>query len=245
MVLKVSKAVAAQPQFENPDEGDSDDVAVAEASVGAEPAAVVAKPAASGAVAVAGKKYPMQAYDVISLLEDRLPAVDFGEGPRLVASNGQVMDGEKKLLGSSIGMTVISWNKRFVISPGTTGADSKELARYSFDGKRTSKGEDVDTYLTELQASGYPKAACKMYVDLFGLLTSAQQDSKLIGKAVTLSLSPDSVKSLAEFRRNMVLNGLVKGGEPLNIDSGIELIITTEVRSGGGNTWTRLVYQLA
>lgn len=250
MVLK-ARNTAAAPAFE---EGE-DDVAVAQqeapavqapADTAPASAAVPAvKPAAAGAVAVKPKPVNMADFDVLGLLKDRLPPVDFGEGVRLVGSNGQLMDGDKKLLGESITLTMLSWNERWVVSPGENGAEAKEHARYSMDGVTTTKGEDVNEYLRELKELGYNKASVKVYVDLFGILEESGKPSDHQGSSIVVSLSPDSVKALSGFRRDLVVKGMMGRIEPIDVSTGVRLKVSTEVKSGNGNTWTRLICDLA
>ncbi len=255
MVLKARTAapqVESAPAFET-----EDDVAVVEApaqadtksEVVAAPAAsnaqVAVRPATAGAVAVKPAPVNMADFDVIGLLENRLPPVDYGEGVRLVGSNGQLMDTDKKLLGEFVTMTALSWNKRWVISPGDNGAEAKEHARYSMDGEVTTKGEDVREYLQELKNLGYSKASVKEYVDLFGILEEAGKPTDHLDGSVVVSMSPDSVKALAGFRRDLVVKGMMGRIPPIDISSGLRIKVRTEVKSGNGNTWTRLVCELA
>jgi hypothetical protein len=235
MVLK--NAIPAA-EFESVD----DDVMI-ETPAAVEPALpVAARPKTAIAKA---DKVNVADFDVMAALENRLPPVEFGEGTRLVGSNGQVMDSDKKLLGDNVTLLCMSWNKRFVISPGVDGEKAKQLARYSMDGKVTSQGEDVAEYLKDLKDQGYEKAALKEYVDLFGLLLAAGKATDHVGKAITISLSPDSVKAFSGFRLDLVVQG-VTGRLPEGLDpnAGIKLNVSTEIKSAGPNTWTRLVTKL-
>lgn len=245
MVLKATAAKPA-PQFENPDE--DGEVAVADAPAAAQaakPAANVPAPrtATSGAVAV--PRVNMADCDVIGALKDILPPVEYGEGVRLVGSNGQLMDDDKKLLGDNITLCLLSWNDRFVVSPGENGAEAKEHARYSLDGETTTKGENVREYLAKLQNEmGYAKASVKNYVDLFGILEASGKASDHVGSTVTVSLSPDSVKAFTGLRRDVVVKGML-GQVAVDASMGLRLVISTEIKSANGNTWTRLQPKLA
>lgn len=248
MVLKAKLGAASNPAFEQ------DEDTVVEVAEQAAPAAQV-KPAAlpvsttstAGAISKLSKKVNPADFDVLAQLQDRLPPVEYGEGARLVGSNGNVMDEDKLLLGGSITLNLLSWNNRYVVSPGENGEKAKEFARYSLDGVTTSKGEDVKTYLHNLQTvEGFGKASVKTYLDLFGILEASEKLSKHLGAAVTVSLAPDSVKAFNGLRRDMVVKGML-GSLPDNLGDGggLSLTITTEVKSGNGNTWTRLIPKLA
>lgn len=261
MVLKVKNTAAATPAFESDDDNDTVAVAAPAPAVEApaaaapaqpqsqekEPAAAAPAPAVlkpvAGAVAKA-KPVNMADWDVLGSIKDRLPPVDFGEGVRLVGSNGSIMDGDKRLLGDNIVLTVLSWNDRFVISPGDNGAEAKEHARYSLDGVTTTKGEDVKEYLEELRQD-FPKAAMKTYVDLFGILEETGKPTDYIGTGVVVSLAPDSVRTFTGFRRDIVVKGMMGRIEPIDASLGVRLRVHVEVKSAGGNTWSRLVCSLA
>lgn len=243
MVLKAAAKPA--PQFENPDE--ESDVAVAETAAPAaeKPAANVPATRTATGGAVAAPRPNMADCDVIGALKDALPPVEYGEGVRLVGSNGQLMDDDKKLLGDSITLVLLSWNHRYVISPGENGAEAKEHARYSLDGVTTSKGENVDEYLANLRDKmGYSKASKKLYVDLFGILEAAGKPSDHVGNTVSVSLSPDSVKAFTGMRRDVVVKKML-GQIDVDASAGVRLTISTEIKSANGNTWTRLQPKLA
>lgn len=211
------------------------------------PQAAVPVPAkAKGGAVAKAAKVDIASYDLLASLEDRLPPVDFGEGVRLVGSNGQLMDGDKKILGDHITLLLLSWNKRWVVSPGVQGQEGKDAARYSLDGQFTTKGEPIVEYVQQLKEDGFDKAAVKEYIDLFGVLTSAAKQSDHVGKSVTVSLSPDSVKAFSGFRRDLVVLGMT-GRLDASLDSsqGLSLKITTDIKSALGNSWTRLVPALS
>ena len=248
-----------QPAFEDTDNDEA--VAAAEASVAHEQqdaavAAVVAVanakaslPAVAkprgGALTTPSAPVNTAAYDVMAAFENRMPPVDFGEGVRLVGSNGILMDSDKNKLGSHIHMTLLSWNKRWVVSPGKDGAEAREFARYSIDGKYTSKGEPVDEYIDRLRNElGYDKASLKEYIDLFGVLDASEKDSDHVGGSVTVSLSPDSVKAFSSFRRDIVVKGYLQKKPLIEADLGVAIKVSTEVKSGGGKDWTRLLTSL-
>jgi len=255
MVLKAATksaaAPAAAPEFENPD----DEVMTAEAPAATTaPAQAAGKPAtstavaarASGAVAVPPKPVNLADYDIFGLMKDRLPPIDFGEGVRLVGSNGNIMDGDKKMLGTKLTLTLLSWNDRYVVSPGENGAEAKEHARYSLDGITTTKGEDVKEYVEHLRKElGYDKASVKTYVDLFGILEASEKAVDYVGDAVVVSLAPDSVKAFNGFRRDIVVKGMTGRLPAIDPSMGVKVNVTTEVKSGNGNTWTRLLVSLA
>lgn len=240
MVLKTTTA-----KFEDTE---NTETAAPEAPVSATVTALPTVAAPKSTALARPAKVNMDDFDVLATLENRLPPVGFGEGVRLVGSNGNLMDGDKALLGESIDLLLLSWNRRWVVSPGTESGDAegKEKARYSLDGVTTSQGENLQDYLQSLKEDGYPKAAVKEYVDLFGVLTGAKKPSKHIDDSVTVSLAPSSAKGFMALRRNLVVKGMM-GKLPVSLtaEMGLPLRVTTEVKSAGSLTWTQLSCELA
>lgn len=255
-------AAAATPPFEL----DDDTVVTSAPAAAAETVVESAAPAAAAATAaprpaakppavstprttaLAKPKVNMADHDVLGQLENVLPPVEYGEGERLTITNGAVFDGENRSLGDSITMTVLSWNYRYVISPGDQGKEAKEHARYSMDGVTTTQGENIEEYLHMLRNEmGYTKAARKEYMDIFGILEDSAKPSALQGTSLTLSASPDTVKTFKGFRRNLVVQGVLgRLPEALHdISAGVRLKVQTEARSGNGNNWTRGNFSLA
>lgn len=251
MVLKT--ATAAAPKFEDADDEAFANVAVDTADApapapAAAPVTLAVAPAAKPSAIAKAKPINMADFDVLAVLENRLPPVGFGEGVRLVGSNGNVMDNDKKLLGDEITLLLLSWNKRWVISTGADQDDkeAKKAARYSTDGVTTNQGEDCKEYLQQLKDDGYEKASMKEYIDLFGLLQDSKKESAHCGKSVTVALSPDSCKAFMGLRRDLVVMGITgKLPEGLSADTGVSLKLSAEVKSTPSLSWTRLACSLA
>lgn len=250
----------SRPVFEElQEEVEAEEAAAAEEAAPVAPAAVKPAPAAAPAAkppttapaivkpattAIAQPKIDLAACDVIAALKDRLPPPEYGEGVTLNVSNSLFLDGDKGKVGSSILFQLLSWNERFVISPGSNDPASREYTRYSYDGDVTTRGEPVDRYLADLRSLGYDKAAKKTYVDFFGFLLESNMNTPHIGSSLAISLSPDSVKSLNGFRRDLVVR-LAMGRLPMpDVSQGLVLQLDTEVKSVGSNTWTRVTFSM-
>jgi rRNA processing protein Krr1/Pno1 len=163
----------------------------AEAVAAAAATTAIAKASAGGALAVKVEGVE----DVIGKAQNAYPPVQFGAFDRLIGSNGQVMDAQKKLLGSKVTVELLSWNYVTVLSPGDDTAEAKEAVRYSLDGKTLDdgSGKSCDDYLEELRTvHGYTKASKKVYIEVLGILESAEKETPLIGQVVQVSLSPTS-----------------------------------------------------
>jgi Ca2+-binding RTX toxin-like protein len=208
------------------------DAAAATAGVAATTA--IAK-AATGAVALGGKMDTLFAAQ-----QDAIPAVDFGVLPRLVGSNGNVLEkGDNKLLGSWVKLQLISWNKQFVISPGSDADEAKEHVRYSRDGETIDEtGETVKGYLEKLRVTdGYADANVKEYAELIGILQSADKQTELVGSMVQVSLSPQSRKMFEGYRLQESVKLRLGARKPEGADM---LKISAEVKTSGSNTYTLL-----
>jgi hypothetical protein len=169
--------------------------------------------------------------------ENALPAVDFGVLPRIVGTQGQFQDkGDNKLLGDTIKVQLISWNKQFVISPGTDNDEDKEHVRYSRDGVTIDEtGESVETYLQSLrETDGFKDASKKEYCELIGILLETAKPSEQVGNMVQVSLSPQSRKLFEGFRLQesvkLRLNPQSKASDVL--------VLRAEVKTQGSFTFT-------
>lgn len=231
MVLKANTpaAPAAPGKFET----DTPATAAQEAAAKVESTTAIAKAQASSVVASG----PMKA--ILADKENALPAVDFGVLPRLTGSNGNVLDSDKKPMGTWIKLSLISWNKQFVISPGDDSDEAKALVRYSRDGVTIDEtGENVNEYLNVLRTTnGYDDASVKEYCELIGILENAEKANDAVGQMVQVSLSPQSRKGFEAYRLQRSV--LVKMGRATE-EGSEKLKITTELKTFGANTFTLL-----
>ena len=154
---------------------------------------VIAKAATTSAVTL-GKKFsgamkeleevfPIEAVRQIGLAAPRL-TIDTG---------GFSKDG--KDLGKTLIVQVISYNKRWLVSPGVSGDEGKELVRYSYDNV-TLEGDTQSPrdYLASLKNDGYSKASIKEYMDLWCIVTGPDTDDTepVLNETVLIQLSPQS-----------------------------------------------------
>jgi hypothetical protein len=196
--------------------------------------------AKSTAVAVTGK-----VVTALAEYKDQIPRLDFGVLPRLVGSNGNLMDPDKKLLGSKIKLQLVSFNDEFVVSPGDDSDEAKEAVRYSADGKvLDGTGESVDEYLKQLrEVDGYEKAAVKQYCHLVGILLEAEKDpSNLVNQMVLVSLSPQSRNSFEGHKLQLAVKLRLAQVNGTQAPTGLDILtITAEVKTNRANqTFTTL-----
>ena len=203
----------------------------------------VAKANASASLPTLGKMQP-----VLAELQNALPSIDWGVLPRLVATQGQLRDGDKNRYGEFATFSLLSYRDYWVVSPGDDGQEAKEYVRYSDDGLTlTEDGRDVNDYLNELrEVHGYTKAAKKQYTSLIGILEDAdapkEKASDNIGQMVEVSLSPQSRKSFQAYllqRTVQVARGVAsaEGSERLKL--------VAEAKSANGKDFTLIKVQAA
>lgn len=207
-----------------------------------EQAAATAGVAASMAIAKAATTAvakPAKFEAALTELRDVIPAVDFGTFPRLVGSNGNVMDKDGALLGQFADITLLSWNETFVASPGDDSDEAKKLVRYSRDGVTLDDtGERLDQYLEVLRTThGYKEALKKKYIELVGILEKSEKPCAHVNQIVQISLSPQSLKSFEGYRANVSV--AVRLGKRTH-EGAEKLRVTPQVKSGNGKTWTLL-----
>lgn len=177
MALNKTPAANAAPQFEGMEDSTPDTTAAPQ-NAPAAPATestsreVAAAPANPVSTAVRGKFGPAleQFRNVID------PAtLEFNTFTRVTVGLDGFEDDQKKDLGKVIKLQLMSFNDRFVLSPGVQGSEATEFVRYSIDGKTIQgTGEDCMTYLKNLkEVEGYKDASMKQYMSIYGMLTHA------------------------------------------------------------------------
>ncbi len=165
---------------------------------------------------------------------------EFGVLPKIKASNGNCIDGDNNLLGDSIDVQMLSWNRQFVVGPCANEAPS-ELVKYSYERDEFADGSgSLNEYVQELKAEGWVNAAIKEYFEVVCVLIDSTKPSDLVGEMIQLQLSPTSVKSFDGFRLQTAFK-IARGLLPENAAE--EVTVTTEVVSNRGNTWTKFNFK--
>lgn len=165
---------------------------------------------------------------------------EFGVLPKIKASNGNCMDSDDNLLGDSLDVQIMSWNKQFVAGPCDNNAPS-ELVKYSLVRDFFEDGSgSLNEYIQELKQEGWANAAIKEYYEIVCVLNKAAKKSALVGEMVQLQLSPTSVKSFSGFRLQTAFK-IARGLLPESAAE--EVTVTTEVVTAKGNTWTKFNFK--
>lgn len=204
------------------------------------PAPKAEKPATAPAVVAPKQNVPAVATGgkpVLALanLQDQYIA-GFGVLPRLKGSNGNVMDNEDKLLGDSIDMQVLSWNKMWVVGPGDNKAPA-DLVRYSLDPICFEDGSLVTGYVDEMKEAGWVNASSKQYLEVVGFLLKAAKPTDLIGEMVQIQLSPTSRTSFEGYCLQQSFKAANGMADP---EKAQFMRFEAKVVTGKGNTWTKL-----
>lgn len=141
---------------------------------------------------------------------------------RIKAEQGACYIGNDSI-GKRIRVEIISWNYRWIISPGLDSKDpgyeeAKQYLATSYD-DQTVYGKDVtvEEYLRDLKEThAYNKASKSLYIDLFGMLTWTDTKGEIPvedRKMVIVQLSKTSAGQFAAFCQTqgvMVSKGVVK-----------------------------------
>lgn len=212
---KMTMVLKKNPQADIPPAFEDTDTAVADAAPAAEipTAEDTAKATATTAIAKAASTSvsapkPIKAAPAFNDFEDALPEVEFGTFPRITADLGG-FEMDKEVIGDTIKLEMMSWNHRYVVTPGSDDKEASELVRYSNDGVMLADGSGVTVadYLNTLKTvHGYEGASVKNYIDLTGLLVgqgtgaTVEEISEDEQVVVQVQLSPQSVKQFNGYR---------------------------------------------
>lgn len=110
-------------------------------------------------------------------------SLDFNTFPRVTVGLDGFSKDDGTDLGKEIALEVMSYNTRWVASPGTDDEEAKKHVRYSLDGKTIDStgddnGDDIQEYIRTLKTvHGYTDAGLKQYLSIYGFLTSANGEA--------------------------------------------------------------------
>lgn len=219
---KVNTAPAFEEQFD-------DEVATVETVVESE---VIEAPTSTEVVAPtkkalipSGAKFA-SAYSEFknSIDTDTVQNIPHGTIPKIVADRGGFEAGDTSY-GESLVIELVSFNDRYVITPGVEGEKGKELLAFSFDNVTLANDPTVTVvdYLNTLKNDyDCPKAASRHYLDLWAMVVTSDETGDIPEddrELVQIQLSPSSVKewtamqlqaSVKALRSNKPLGNLIK-----------------------------------
>jgi hypothetical protein len=229
-------------------EGEPEPQTAAAAEAPAAAAAPAEQPTPSTSTAVAAKPAQtalapsnLKMMDFVAQSKDRY-RVDWNTLDRIQANNGNFLDlgDNKKSMGATIQMRLLSWQDSWQVSPGSDSEEAKQYVRYSDDGKVTKQGENIEQYLEKLRGM-YPNASCDHRVVIAGVLEGAEKGSRLEGQLVQIDLSKTSKQEFDKYQ----INTAYKLGKGLLTQESVELMtMKAEVVSGKNNrSWTKVNFE--
>lgn len=190
-------------------------------------------------------------------VEDMKGASDFSYGNYNVfkGNNGEIMcteTGDK--FGRWVKVRLLSWDDHTEISPGETGASTKDFVAYSKDGKVIDSviGEDqkgwigkpVADYVEYLKnEEDFSKTKSRRFIDTACAVIASDSGDGPIGEVVQITLSESSIPAFAKHQEQLankarcVAMGLP--GFSLPADP-FQFFFLREVVSKAQNTWTKL-----
>lgn len=181
-----------------------------------------------------GGKYKPALADLMNVIStDDLEAMGASVFPRITADLGGLVVDRKDELGKVIKVEVVSWNLRYVITPGVVDAEANEKVRMSYDGVHLNGStEMVRDYLDALKAQGYEKADIKLYGDLWCTLMATDKGEldPESQRMVQVQMSP---QTLAKFKAFQLEQG-IKEARGLVAPTSV-LVIRAESKTLGSN----------
>lgn len=190
-------------------------------------------------------------------VEDMKDASDFSFGnyPVFKGNNGAISCTETKDdFGRWVKVRLMSWGEHTEISPGETGASTKDFVAYSKDGKVVDSvigeelkgwiGKSVAEYADYLKnEEEFNKTKVRRFIDTACAVLGSDSGDGPIGEIVQITLSESSIpafskhqQSLADKARavSMGLPGFTLPEDPFTF------FFLREVANKGDNTWTKL-----
>lgn len=113
---------------------------------------------------------------------------------------GAIKTAQKASMGNFIDVRVLNWEDQYMVHCGVAQPtdETKELVRFSKDGKTLDKGGSVEGWIAQLKEEGYPNARCDKRAVILGVLMGS--DRKVEGvKYVCVGLSPSSRNNWLAF----------------------------------------------
>lgn len=229
-------------------ESANDNAAGAEAGADEAGAAAPTAPAATTAVATAGKSLPAAAggskfQQALTEYQNVIdPAsLDFDTFPRITVGLDGFSNDKEEELGKKLKLKLMSWNERFIVSPGVDNAEANEKVRYSLDGVTIDgTGESVAEYLKVLkEVDGYDEAAVKKYYTLYGFLT--EKDGVPVDpvdqEIVAVQVPPRSVSLFTRYQIEQGVKIATKVVQPTD-----ELFLIQEKIKGKSKTYASIKF---
>lgn len=182
---------------------------------------------------------------------------DYGTYRTFKGNNGSIVESGDK--GDDLGrwakIRILSWGRHYEVSPGESGASTKDYVAYSKDGKTLDSvigeelkswvGKPVDEYVEYLRkVEEFASTKTREFIDMGCALLATDSGEGPIGKVIQITLSETSIPSFSRYQQelkdtarcvSMGLPGFVMPEDPFS------LFVVREVATRGTNRWTKLM----
>lgn len=190
-------------------------------------------------------------------VEEMKGASDFSYGNYAVfkGNNGEIACSDTKdSFGRWVKVRLLSWDDHTEVSPGETGASTKDFVAYSKDGKTIDSvigeelkgwiGKPVVDYVEYLKnEEDFAKTKSRRFIDTACAVMASDSGDGPIGEVVQITLSESSIPAFAKHQEQLAnkarcvamgLPGFSLPADPFTF------FFLREVTSKGQNTWTKL-----
>lgn len=183
---------------------------------------------------------------------------DFGNFETFKGIQGVIQGtGDNKAkLGRWVKVSMVAWDDRNQISPGSDVASAKDYVAYSKDGKTIDSvigkdklggwvGRSVQDYLQHLRDSDWKDASMSRYIDVACVVHDGESKAakELAGEVICISLSKSSIPSFSAYQEklNMKAKAVARGIPGVTVPADpFTFFFQTEAAERGDNKWTKL-----
>lgn len=236
-----ANANVAAPEFETESAAPAAIEAAAAASVSATTA--IAKAAVSSMAVVPKKAVAALVEFENNFSIDDVRSMGVGALPKVIAGGSELdIEGEDAVKKAVVELQ--SWNRRWLVTPGSDSDEAKKLLKTSYDNATLEDDHrSVKEYIQFLKESeGYDKASAREYIDAWGLIVS--KDGVEVPPAerqlYQFQLSPQSVKKFNAFR---LVHG-IKVGQGL-VQASANVTVGAEKQEFGGKKFSNMTFASA
>lgn len=210
----------------------------AEAAAGVAATTAIAKARTTAVAAPAGDVFGAHLPESIKAM---LASVEFGELPRVIGTQGGLQIANEDVdLGRFVSGQILQVQDSFIASPGDDSEEAKKLVKYSKDGVLLDDtGEDVRSYISQLQADGWNDAALKHYMNVTVMLEQAddaEAAEDFLGTVVVIQMSPESRKRFKRYLINATMKASMKG----SLEGLDRARFSAVKKAGNGRNWTEI-----
>lgn len=178
----------------------------------------------------------------------------FGNYSVFKGGNGEIACTETKdSFGRWVKVRLMSWDEHTEISPGESGASTKDFVAYSKDGKTVDSvigselKEWIDKPVAEYVAylrdtEEFSKTKSRRFIDTACFVLGSDSGDGPIGKTVQITLSESSIPAFSRYQQELADSARAASmGLPANMPADpFTFYFLREVAQKGDNKWTKL-----